>query len=101
MSTSRSGPQTPESQGHDARRPRSFPFEAQGTPFSGQASRRDTLAGAETLKLMRQRPAPRTPMNTLARDALLGVAVGAMLVAVAALSLYRPYLEWAAKWLRP
>jgi hypothetical protein len=59
------------------------------------------MAGAETLKLMRQRPAPRTPVNTLARDALLGVAVGATLVAAAALGLYRPYLEWVVRWFRP
>jgi hypothetical protein len=59
------------------------------------------MAGAETLKLMRQRPDLRTPVNALARDALLGVAVGAALVAAAALGLCRPYLEWVARWLRP
>jgi hypothetical protein len=56
------------------------------------------MAGAETLKLMRQRPAQRTPVNTLARDALLGVAVGAAVVGAAALG---PYLAWVARWLRP
>ena len=101
MATSHPNAEEPAPQPRDAR-PRGFPFEDPASvTFPNQPPRRDITAGSETLRLMRQRPALRAPVNTLARDALLGIAVGTVLVAAAALGLYRPYLEWALRWLRP